>query len=189
MDESGFGGCQEDITCLTARVKFGGGGIMMWGCFSGTGLGPLVPVEGTLNGSAYQEMLDNFMLPALWQQFGDGPFLFQHDSAPVHKARSIKTWMREFDVDELDWPAQSPDLNLIEHLWDELEWRLRAGPSHPTSVCDLTNALLEEWSKIPINTVLNLVESLPRRVEAVVDQRHIKWIKNGMSLKFICESR
>ena len=57
--------------------------------------------------------------------------------------------MREFGVDELDWPAQSPDLNLTEHLWDVLEWRLRARPSCPTSVCDLTNAPLEEWSKIP----------------------------------------
>ena len=113
-------------------------------------------------------ILDNSMLPTLWEQFGDGPFLFQHDCAPVHKARSIKTWMREFGVDELDWPAQSPDLNPIEHLWDELERRLRARPSRPTSVCDLTNALLEEWSKIPINTLLNLVESLPRRVEAVI---------------------
>ena len=59
--------------------------------------------------------------------------------------------MREFGVDELNWPAQSPDLNPIEHFWDELERRLRARPSCPTSVCDLTNALLEEWSKIPIN--------------------------------------
>jgi len=42
----------------------------------------------------------------------------------VHKARSIKTWMSEFGVEELDWPAQTPDLNPIEHLWDELEWRL-----------------------------------------------------------------
>uniref|UniRef100_A0A667WWW4 Tc1-like transposase DDE domain-containing protein n=1 Tax=Myripristis murdjan TaxID=586833 RepID=A0A667WWW4_9TELE len=97
-----------------------------------------------------------------------GPFLFQHDCAPVHKARSIKTWMTESGVDELDWPAQSPDLNPIEYLWDELERRLRARPSRPTSVCDLTNALLEEWSKIPINTLLNLVDSLPRRVEAVI---------------------
>ena len=107
-------------------------------------------------------------LPTLWEQFGDGPFLFQHDCAPVHKARSITTWMREFGVDELDWPGQSPDLNPIEHLWDELERRLRARPSRPTSVCDLTNALLEEWSKILIKTLLNLVESLPRRVEAVI---------------------
>jgi len=51
------------------------------------GLGPLVPVKGTLNASAYQEILDNFMLPTLWKQFGDGPFLFQHDCVSVHKAR------------------------------------------------------------------------------------------------------
>ena len=84
------------------------------------------------------------MLPTLWEQFGDGPFLFQHDCAPVRKARSIKTWMSEFGVEELDWPAQSPDLNPIEYLWDKLEQRLRARPSSPTSVPDLTNALLEE---------------------------------------------
>ena len=61
-----------------------------------------------------------------------------------------------------------PDLNLIEHLWDEIERRLRARPSCPTSVPDLTNALLEEWSNIPIDTLLNLVDGLPRRVEAVI---------------------
>jgi len=73
-----------------------------------------------------------------------------------------------FGVEELDWPAQSPDLNPIEHLWNELERRLRARPFRPTSVSDLTNALLQEWPKIPINTLLNLVESLTRRVEAVM---------------------
>ena len=70
--------------------------------------------------------------------------------------------MREFGVDSLDWPTQSLDLNPIEHCLDELERRLRARPSCPTSVCDLTNAFLEEWSKIPLNTLLNLVESHPR---------------------------
>ena len=72
---------------------------MVWACFSGAGLGPLVPVKETLNASAYQEILDSFMLPTLWKQLGDGPFLFQHDCTPEYKPRSIKTWM-EFGVEE-----------------------------------------------------------------------------------------
>jgi len=81
------------------------------------------------------------MLPTFWKQFGDGPFLFQHDCAPVHKATAIKTWMSESGAEEFDWPGHSPDLNPIEHLWDELKQRLKARP-RPTSVSDLTNALL-----------------------------------------------
>ena len=47
-------------------------------------------------------------------------------------------------MEELDWPAQSLDLNPIECFWDELEGKLQARLPHPTSVPDLTNKLLEE---------------------------------------------
>jgi len=96
--------------------------------------------------------------------------------------------MSEFGVEELDWPAQSPDLNLIEYLWDELEQRQAFCP---TTVSDLTNALLVDWSKIPINALLNLVETLARRIEAIKAAKsgptsyQTLWIKNGISLKFI----
>ena len=82
-------------------------------------------------------------------QFGEGRFLFQHDYAPVHKARSIQKLFVEISVEELDWPAQSPYLNHIERLWDELERRLRARPNHPTSVPILTNALMTGWKQVP----------------------------------------
>lgn len=61
----------------------------------------------------------------------------------------------------------SPDLNPIGHFWEELDWRLQARPSHPTSVADLTNALWDEWAKIPTETLQKLVEYFPKRVQTV----------------------
>lgn len=49
---------------------------------------------------------------------------FQHECKPVHKTQSIKTWMSEVWVGELDRPAQNPKLNPRENLWYELECRL-----------------------------------------------------------------
>ena len=87
-------------------------------------------------------------------------------------------------MEVLDWPAQSPDLNPIKHLWDELERRLQAKPNHPTAAPNLTNALVAEWKQVPAAMFQHLVESLPRRVEAVKaakgNQLHINSHDFGM---------
>ena len=121
-----------------------------------------------MNAGAYEDLLDNSMLSTLWQQFGVGPFLYQHDNAPVHTARTIVHWFVENQVEVLQWPAQSPDLNPIEHLWDELERRLRSRPLRPKNKGELFVALHEEWKRIQPPVYQKLVESLPRRIDAVI---------------------
>ena len=76
----------------------------------------------------------------------------------MHKVRSILKWFVEIGVEELDWPAQSPDLNHIEHLWDELERAdyepgLIAQHQSPTSL----NVLVAEWKQVPTAMFQHLV--------------------------------
>ena len=60
----------------------------------------------------------------------------------------------EIGVEELDWPAQSPDLNPIKLFWDESERQLRARPNRLKSVPDLINAVVAEWKHVPHSNVL-----------------------------------
>jgi len=91
--------------------------------------------------------------------------LFQDDDSPIHTDRSVQSWYEEHEdaLQLLLWLAQSPTLNIIEPLWSVLESRMR---SRFPALC--LRQLEEEWYSIPLEIIQNLHESIPRRIQAVL---------------------
>jgi transposase len=68
----------------------------------------------------------------------------------------------------LEWPSQPPDLNPIEHLWWRLKRQLAAYETEPTSIDELWERVETEWEKIPAQVCIDRIESMPRRIAAVL---------------------
>ncbi|CAB4407619.1 unnamed protein product [Rhizophagus irregularis] len=96
---------------------------------------------------------------------------FSRGQSSIHTARVVKNWKDENDTASLPWPAQSPDLNPIENLWDELDRQVRAHRPLPTNRESLCQILREKWSNIDAGKYQNLVDSMPRRVAAVINNK------------------
>lgn len=158
--------------CIVPTVKHGGGSVMVWGCFSSSGVGDLTRVIGRMNKEAYHTILEENVLPSGRRLIGEG-FVFQQDNDPKHTSNLCKEYLKQKEEEKvlkiMTWPPQSPDLNPIELLWEELDRRVRE--QCPSSESVLWNILQDCWSNISQETIQKLTARMPRIVKMVIDFR------------------
>ncbi|GFW51663.1 transposable element Tcb2 transposase [Trichonephila clavipes] len=133
-------------------------GVMVWGAIAYDSRSPLIVMHGTLTGQRY---VDDILRPHV------GPFLnglpgaiFQQDNARPHTARVAQDFLRHFQT--LPWPARSPNLSPVEHVWDQLKRQMLS--CH--SVQDLELAVQDLWVHLPQDNIRCLINSMPDCVAA-----------------------
>ncbi|GFV82665.1 transposable element Tcb2 transposase [Trichonephila clavipes] len=101
------------------------------------------------------------------------------DNARPHRTLAVEELLESEDITRMDWPAYSPDLNPIEHVWDALERRIAALLHHPENTQQLKQLLIEEWALLPQEMLHQLVLSMRRRCEATIANCPIRRIGTG----------
>ena len=79
-----------DQNCLIPTFNSGRRGVMVWGCFTANGLGPLVRIDGRQTSKNYIQTLENYLLPFLETLDEHTEYIFQDDNASIHRAHNIK---------------------------------------------------------------------------------------------------
>lgn len=156
------------IECCVPTVKHDYK-LNVWGAFSAHGVGRFYRVQGILKKEQYLEMLEHQLLPSAEQLFPDGNYLFQQDNDPKHTAKVCKAFVQDRGIPTMAWPSQSPDLNPIENLWSIMDRQLKN--RQPRTLDQLFTVLTQCWNNLDTDLLRRLVDSMPRRCQAVIDAR------------------
>ncbi|GFX98335.1 transposable element Tc1 transposase [Trichonephila clavipes] len=164
-------GSRNHPSNIIERDRYGGRGVLVWG---GIMLGSRIDLHifdaGSVNGTRY---CNEILLPYLHLFRGAMglQFLFMDDNAPCHRSAAAKQLLESEDIERMDWPARSPDLNPIEHVWDFLGRRLAARTLPPATFRELRLSLQDEWAAMPQQLIDILILSMGRRCETCLAVR------------------
>ena len=118
----------------------------------------------------YRQILVHHMRPSV-RPLNGNDFIFQHDNDPKHTSNLVKNYLQNRGIEVLSWPPQSPDLNRysIENLWSELNRQLNSRQCNTED--ELLECLLKKWESLSVEYLQKLVEGMPRRCAAVLNNR------------------
>lgn len=138
--------------------------INVWGVISKNGPNRIHIIDGILDSLQYIEILNSNILDLMY----NNPLLiFQDDNDPKHRSKNVSIYKEEYNIQSLVWPSNSPDLNPIENVWYLLKRKLHG--KEYDSVENLKNNIINEWNKLDNNIINNLINSMPKRLQQVIE--------------------
>ena len=120
MGKLWFGECRrkssiQNVLCQPQSIL--GRNVKCSGCFSITGAGTLVFIDGNMTGNMYRDILEKNLFKSVKKLNWGNKRMFQLDNDPKHRSNVVSHWLDQNGVERVKWPSCSP----IEHIWDELE--------------------------------------------------------------------
>jgi len=154
---------------IFSKRQQGGDSLMLWGAISYFGLSDLRVVKGNMDSIQYCEVLEENL------DFSSGhtgeSWIFQQDGASVHRSVYTNNWLRDRNIETLDWPAKSPDLNIIENVWGIMARRVYKNCRQFNDVEELSNCVRDVWRGISEEYIQGLYKSIPRRLVQVLEKK------------------
>ncbi|GFY09107.1 transposable element Tc1 transposase [Trichonephila clavipes] len=147
------GSCNHPSNIIE-RDSYGGRSVLVWGrIMLGSRTDLRIFDAGSVNWTRY---CNEILLPyvRLFRGAMGLQFLFMDDNAPCHRTVAAEQLLESEDIERMDWPARSPDLNPIELVWEFLGRRLAARTLPPVTIRELRLALQDEWALQCLNNSL-----------------------------------
>jgi hypothetical protein len=145
---------------------------MFWGSISIYGPGCLIPLEGSMNSEKYINIIQSHLLPSATACFGNEPWILIQDNAPCHVSAASKKFFADKQISVLEWPSNSPDMNVIENIWCIFKKKLYSGGSGLTrnEVIRKATDIWENDDELRL-VCHEMISNMPSRVKALYSNK------------------